>query len=62
MEVKNVRRGRIHEVSDKFADIEFVAGQRPWSVKADIALPCATQNELNGMMKQKCLLTTEQSV
>ncbi len=48
MELKNVRRGRVKEMADKFADIEFVAGERPWSVKADIALPCATQNELNG--------------
>ena len=32
---------------------EFFEGQRPWSVKCDIALPCATQNELDGM-KLKC--------
>ena len=47
-DLKNVRRGRIKELADKFSGFEFVEGERPWSVKADIALPCATQNELNG--------------
>lgn len=47
MDIKNVRRGRISEMADKFADIKFHEG-RPWGVKVDIALPCATQNELNG--------------
>jgi glutamate dehydrogenase (NADP+) len=48
MELKNVRRGRVSEMADKFEDITFHAGKRPWEVKVDIALPCATQNELNG--------------
>ncbi len=48
MELKNVRRGRINELAEKFENIEFFAGERPWSQKVDIALPCATQNELNG--------------
>lgn len=48
MELKNVKRGRIKEMAEKFADIEFVEGAKPWGVKCDIALPCATQNELNG--------------
>tara|TARA_R110001592_G_scaffold74948_5_gene227259 strand:- start:1531 stop:2880 length:1350 start_codon:yes stop_codon:yes gene_type:complete len=48
MEVKNVRRGRIKELADKFEDITFVEGKRPWEVACDVALPCATQNELNG--------------
>ncbi len=48
MELKNVRRGRINELADKYENIEFFAGERPWSQKVDIALPCATQNELNG--------------
>ena len=48
MELKNVRRGRVSELADKFDDITFHAGKRPWEVKVDIALPCATQNELNG--------------
>jgi len=47
MELKNVRRGRIKELADKFDDIEFFAGERPWGIKCDVALPCATQNELN---------------
>ena len=47
MELKNVKRGRIKEYADKYG-CEFVAGKTPWGVKCDIALPCATQNELNG--------------
>ena len=46
MELKNVRRGRIKEYADKFG-CDFHEGKRPWEVKCDIALPCATQNELN---------------
>ncbi len=48
MELKNVKRGRINEMAEKYNDVEFFAGERPWSVKCDVALPCATQNELNG--------------
>ncbi|MDZ4822459.1 MAG: NADP-specific glutamate dehydrogenase [Flavobacteriales bacterium] len=47
MELKNVKRGRIREYADKY-DCDYVAGKTPWGVKCDIALPCATQNELNG--------------
>jgi len=47
MELKNVKRGRISEYVTKYPTAKFVAGKRPWEVKADIALPCATQNELN---------------
>lgn len=47
MELKNVRRGRIHEAADNFDNISFVAGT-PWNVSCDVALPCATQNELKG--------------
>ncbi|NQX82131.1 MAG: NADP-specific glutamate dehydrogenase [Flavobacteriaceae bacterium] len=46
MEIKNVRRGRVSEYVEKYPNAKFVAGERPWSVKCDIALPCATQNEL----------------
>lgn len=46
MELKNVKRGRIKDYADKYG-CEFHAGT-PWGVKCDIALPCATQNELNG--------------
>ena len=47
MELKNVKRGRIKEYADHFG-CEFHEG-RPWSVKCDIALPCATQNELDDL-------------
>ena len=46
MELKNVKRGRIKEYADQFG-CEFHKGERPWSANCDIALPCATQNELN---------------
>ena len=46
MELKNVKRGRIKEYAEKYG-CEFHEG-RPWGVACDIALPCATQNELNG--------------
>ncbi len=46
MELKNVKRGRIKEYADKY-NCEYLEGQRPWSVACDIALPSATQNELN---------------
>jgi glutamate dehydrogenase (NADP+) len=45
MELKNVKRGRIKEYANKYG-VEFIAGKRPWGVKCDIALPCATQNEI----------------
>ncbi|MAC95162.1 MAG: NADP-specific glutamate dehydrogenase [Flavobacteriales bacterium] len=45
-ELKNEKRGRISEYAEKFG-CEYFEGERPWSVKCDIALPCATQNELN---------------
>lgn len=47
MEVKNVQRGRIKEYADRVG-AEFIEGKTPWGVKCDIALPCATQNELTG--------------
>ena len=48
MYIKNEKRGRISEYIEKYPKAKFVEGERPWSVKCDIALPCATQNELNG--------------
>jgi glutamate dehydrogenase (NADP+) len=56
MELKNERRGRISEYVNEFPSAQFFEGKRPWEVKADIALPCATQNELNGE-EAKVLLT-----
>ncbi|MEJ5033869.1 NADP-specific glutamate dehydrogenase [Acinetobacter sp. MYb177] len=46
MELKNVKRGRISEFASKHG-FEYLEGQRPWSIPCDIALPCATQNELD---------------
>ncbi len=47
MELKNIYRGRIREYVDRYPSAKYVEGERPWGEKADIALPSATQNELN---------------
>ena len=62
MELKNVRRGRVKEYAEKYG-CEFHTG-RPWSVNCDIALPCATQNELNedeakNLVANGCMLVSE---
>ena len=62
-ELKEVRRGRIHEYADKFG-CEFRKGERPWGVSCDLAFPCATQNELDGEDAKKlvaggCLAVSE---
>ena len=46
LELKNVQRGRISELAGRFG-LEFLSGQHPWGLSCDIALPCATQNELD---------------
>jgi glutamate dehydrogenase/leucine dehydrogenase len=46
MDLKNIKRGRINEYAEKYG-VEYHEGERPWKVKCDIALPCATQNEIN---------------
>ena len=46
MYLKNVKRGRMKEYADKYG-VDYHEGVRPWSVKCDIALPCATENEIN---------------
>lgn len=46
--IKNEKRGRIKEYVDKYPEAKFHADERPWAIKCDIALPCATQNEMNG--------------
>ncbi len=48
MDIKNGHRGRIKEYAEKVASAQYFEGQKPWGVKCDIALPCATQNEING--------------
>lgn len=46
MELKNIKRGRIKEYAEKY-DCEYFTGKRPWGIKCDLALPSATQNEIN---------------
>ena len=46
MEIKNEKRGRIKEYLDKYSDAKYQEGKTPWGEKCDVALPCATQNEL----------------
>ncbi|GIZ12084.1 NADP-specific glutamate dehydrogenase [Pseudomonas sp. NCCP-436] len=63
MELKTVRRGRLKEMAEHYG-LPFLAGQRPWGLACDIALPCATQNELNGedartLLKNGCICVAE---
>ncbi|MBN2016544.1 MAG: NADP-specific glutamate dehydrogenase [Candidatus Cloacimonetes bacterium] len=63
MELKNVKRGRIKEYAEEFG-VEYHDGLRPWGVKCDIALPCATQNEVNEdeakmLVKNGCICVSE---
>ncbi len=55
MEIKNGHRGRIKEYVEKVPTAQYFEGERPWGVKCDIALPCATQNEINGADAKKLL-------
>ena len=48
LELRSSGNDIVAPYADEFPGSTFVAGKRPWEVKADIALPCATQNELNG--------------
>ena len=62
--LKNIQRGRIKEYAVKYPNATYVAGERPWGVKCDIALPCATQNELDAAGAKKlidngCICVTE---
>lgn len=47
MELKNVRRGRISEYVSEYPSATYHEGEKPWGTKCDVALPCATQNELD---------------
>ncbi|NQV42619.1 MAG: NADP-specific glutamate dehydrogenase [Candidatus Marinimicrobia bacterium] len=63
MDLKNNRRGRIKEYTDEFGG-EYYEGERPWHVKCDVALPCATQNEVNkeeaeALIKNGCYVVAE---
>ena len=46
-DLKEVRRGRLKEYADHFKGVNYLEGSTPWSVKCDLAFPCATQNELD---------------
>ncbi|WP_437396271.1 NADP-specific glutamate dehydrogenase [Flagellimonas lutimaris] len=64
MDLKNNKRGRISEYADKYPSAEYHKGETPWKVACDIALPCATQNELNGddattLIKNGCIAVAE---
>lgn len=64
MELKNERRGRISEYADEYESAEFRKGATPWEIKCDIALPCATQNELDAddakaLLKNGCMAVAE---
>jgi hypothetical protein len=56
MELKK-KRGRISEYVEKYPNAKYFDGARPWEVKCDIALPCATQNELNETKQMHLFLT-----
>jgi glutamate dehydrogenase (NADP+) len=63
MELKNIKRGRIKEYAEKY-NVKYVEGKRPWAEKCDIALPCATQNEIdendaNTLVKNGCYVVSE---
>jgi len=64
MELKNVTRGRISEYTKKYAKAQYFEGKRPWHIKCDVALPCATQNEVDGndaktLLKNGCFCVSE---
>ncbi|MFZ4725299.1 MAG: NADP-specific glutamate dehydrogenase [Paludibacter sp.] len=64
MELKNIKRGRIKEYTEKYKNAKYYDGQTPWCIKCDIALPCATQNEVNEsdasmLVNNGCFLVSE---
>ena len=64
MQLKNIFRGRIKEYVEKYPSAQHFDRQRPWSVKCDVAMPCATQNELNGdeaktLLSNGCMCVAE---
>jgi glutamate dehydrogenase (NADP+) len=63
MDLKNIRRGRIKEYAEKYG-VEYFEGKRPWMIKCDIAMPNATQNEINGeeaktLVRNGCVCVSE---
>ncbi len=64
LDLKNNKRGRIKEYTKKYKSAEYLAGKRPWGVKCQVALPCATQNEISGedaktLVKNGCFCVAE---
>ncbi len=64
MQIKNVKRGRVSEYLKKYPKAIFKQNKKPWEIPCDIALPCATQNELNGqdakvLVKNRCVCVGE---
>jgi glutamate dehydrogenase (NADP+) len=64
MNIKNVKRGRIKELAEQYGEVEYHEGEKPWGIKCDIALPCATQNELDGeeasiLLSNGCMCVSE---
>ena len=64
LELKNIRRGRIKEYAAKYPTAQYFPGQRPWHIPCDIALPCATQNEIEkadaeNLVKGGCFCVVE---
>ena len=63
-ELKNIRRGRIKEYAQKYPEAQYFPGERPWRIACDIAMPCATQNEIEQADAEKliangCFCVTE---
>ena len=63
MELKNIRRGRISEYAEEFG-VKYYPGERPWKIPGQVALPCATQNEINGeearmLVNNGCICVSE---
>ncbi len=64
MDLKNNRRGRISEYTAQYPSAEYHKGKTPWDIQCDVALPCATQNELDGndaktLIKNGCICVAE---
>ena len=64
MNLKNVERGRISQYAKKYSNATFHEGEKPWDVPVDLALPCATQNELSEdhaklLVKNGCIAIVE---
>jgi len=64
MDLKNNRRGRIKEYVDQYSEATYLGNQRPWTVKCDVALPCATENEITeedagNLLENGCVCVAE---